>query len=119
LQNIIFILVIAALVQMLELFLKKFIPALHKGMGVYLPLITTNCAVLGVTINNIIDGYNFLESMVSSLGVGIGFLQVIWVRQLSEDGYGNTPQLVLVGAMMLCGALFLIIELLLERKLRK
>jgi hypothetical protein len=46
-------------------------------------------------------------------------LQVIWVRQLSEDGYGNTPQLVLVGAMMLCGALFLIIELLLERKLRK
>ena len=74
LQNIIFILVIAALVQMLELFLKKFIPSLHKGMGVYLPLITTNCAVLGVTINNIIDGYNFLESMVSSLGVGIGFL---------------------------------------------
>ena len=53
------------------------------------------------------------------IGVGIGFLQVIWVRQLSEDGYGNTPQLVLVGAMMLCGALFLIIELLLERKLRK
>ena len=53
------------------------------------------------------------------IGVGIGFLQVIWVRQLSEDGFGNTPQLVLVGAMMLCGALFLIIELLLERKLRK
>ena len=74
LQNIVFILVIASLVQMLELLLKKFSPALYKGLGVYLPLITTNCAVLGVTINNIIDGYNFLESMVSSLGCGLGFL---------------------------------------------
>ena len=55
LQNIVFILVIAALVQMTELLLKKFSPALHKGLGVYLPLITTNCAVLGVTINNIND----------------------------------------------------------------
>ena len=74
LQTIIFILVIAALVQMLELFLKKVSPALHKGLGVYLPLITTNCAVLGVAINNITDGYNFIESMVSSLGCGLGFL---------------------------------------------
>ena len=74
LQNIAFILVIAALVQILEMVLKKFSPALYKGLGVYLPLITTNCAVLGVTINNIIDGYNFLESMVSSLGCGLGFL---------------------------------------------
>ena len=74
LQNIVFILIIAALVQMLEMLLKKFIPSLHKGLGVYLPLITTNCAVLGVTINNIIDGYNFIESMVSSLGCGLGFL---------------------------------------------
>ncbi len=73
-QTIAFILVIAALVQMLEMLLKKFSPALHKGLGVYLPLITTNCAVLGVTINNITDGYTFLESMVSSLGVGLGFL---------------------------------------------
>lgn len=73
-QTIVFILVIAALVQMLENLLKKFSPSLHKGLGVYLPLITTNCAVLGVAINNITDGYNFLESMVSSLGVGIGFL---------------------------------------------
>ena len=73
-QNIVFILVIASLVQMVELLLKKFIPALHKGLGVYLPLITTNCAVLGVAINNITDGYNFIESMVSSLGVGLGFL---------------------------------------------
>lgn len=74
LQNIVFILIIATLVQMLELVLRKFSPALYKGLGVYLPLITTNCAVLGVTINNIIDGYSFIESMVSSLGCGLGFL---------------------------------------------
>ena len=74
LQTIIFILVIAALVQMLELFLKKVSPSLHKGLGVYLPLITTNCAVLGVAINNVTDGYNFIEAMVSSLGCGLGFL---------------------------------------------
>ena len=74
LQTIIFILVIAALVQMLELLLKRFSPALHSSLGVYLPLITTNCAVLGVAINNITDGYNFLESLVSSLGCGLGFL---------------------------------------------
>ena len=73
-QNIVFILVIAALVQFTEIVLKKFIPSLHKSLGVYLPLITTNCAVLGVTINNILDGYNFVESMVSSLGCGLGFL---------------------------------------------
>ena len=74
LQTIVFILVIASLVQILEIFLKKFSPALHRGLGVYLPLITTNCAVLGVAINNITDGYNFIESMVSSLGCGLGFL---------------------------------------------
>ena len=73
-QTIVFILVIAALVQFVEIFLKKFIPALHKSLGVYLPLITTNCAVLGVTINNMTDGYNFLESIVSSLGCGLGFM---------------------------------------------
>lgn len=74
LQTIVFILVIAALVQFVEIVLKKFIPMLHKSLGVYLPLITTNCAVLGVTINNVTDKYNFIESMVSSLGVGLGFL---------------------------------------------
>ena len=73
LQTIVFILVIAALVQFVEIILKRFIPALHASLGVYLPLITTNCAVLGVAINNITDGYNFLEAMVSSLGVGLGF----------------------------------------------
>ena len=77
LQTIVFILVIAALVQMVELLLKKFSPSLHKGLGVYLPLITTNCAVLGVAINNFTEvqgGYSFVESMVNSLGVGLGFL---------------------------------------------
>lgn len=79
LQTIVFILVIAALVQFVEIFLKKFIPALHKSLGVYLPLITTNCAVLGVTINNITDEYTFVESMVSSLGCGLGFLLAMWI----------------------------------------
>ena len=74
LQTIVFILVIAALVQFVEIILKKFIPALHQSLGVYLPLITTNCAVLGVAINNITAGYDFLESMIASLGVGLGFL---------------------------------------------
>ena len=63
LQTIVFILVIAALVQLVEIILKKYIPALYSALGIYLPLITTNCAVLGVTINNITDGYNFIESI--------------------------------------------------------
>ena len=74
LQTIVFILVIATLVQFVEIILKRFIPSLFNALGVYLPLITTNCAVLGVTLNNITDGYNFLESMICSLGVGLGFL---------------------------------------------
>ena len=92
-QNIVFILVIAALVQMLELLLKKFSPSLHKGLGVYLPLITTNCAVLGVTIQNIIDEYTFLESMVSALGVGLGFLlaMVLFSGVRSRIDESNIP----------------------------
>ena len=74
LQIIVFILVIASLVQFVEIILKRFIPSLHRSLGIYLPLITTNCAVLGVTLNNITAKYNFLESMVSTLGVGLGFL---------------------------------------------
>ena len=74
LQTIVFILVIAALVQFVEIVLKKFIPSLHKSLGVYLPLITTNCAVLGVVLNNVSENYNFTESIVASLGVGLGFL---------------------------------------------
>lgn len=74
LQTIVFILIIAALVQLVEIVLKKYVPALHKSLGVYLPLITTNCAVLGVTILNIDSGYNFVESIINSLGAGLGFL---------------------------------------------
>ena len=74
LQTVVFILVIATLVQFTETALKKYVPSLHKSLGIYLPLITTNCAVLGVTINNITDGYDFITSMVSSLGCGLGFL---------------------------------------------
>ena len=73
-QTIVFILVIAALVQFVEIVMKKMLPSLHKSLGVYLPLITTNCAVLGVALNNIKADYSFIESMVNSLGVGLGFL---------------------------------------------
>ena len=73
LQTIVFILVIAALVQLVEITLKRYIPSLHRSLGVYLPLITTNCAVLGVTILNIDEGYTFIEAMVNSLGSGLGF----------------------------------------------
>jgi len=72
-QTVVFILVIAALVQLVEIVLKRYIPALHASLGVYLPLITTNCAVLGVTVNNISDGLNFADSMLTSLGCGLGF----------------------------------------------
>ena len=76
LQTIVFILVIAALVQFVEIILKKFIPALYKSLGVYLPLITTNCAVLGIAIDNLSYDYvtNFGTALLSSLGVGLGFL---------------------------------------------
>lgn len=74
LQTIVFILVIAALVQFVEMFLKKSMPALYESLGVYLPLITTNCAVLGVTVLNIDEGYNFIESIVNTVGAGFGFM---------------------------------------------
>ena len=74
LQTIVFILIIAILVQLLENILKKYIPTLYAALGVYLPLITTNCAILGVTILNIDNGYSFAESIVCAAGSGIGFL---------------------------------------------
>ncbi len=74
LQTIVFILVIAALVQLVEIVLKKYMPPLYNSLGIYLPLITTNCAVLGVVLLNIDNGYGFAQSMVNSLGAGIGFL---------------------------------------------
>ncbi len=74
LQTIVFILVIAALVQLVEIILKKYIPALYSALGIYLPLITTNCAVLGVVILNVDEGYNFAQSMFNSIGAGLGFM---------------------------------------------
>jgi len=74
LNTIVFILVIAALVQLVEIVLKKYVPALHRSLGVYLPLITTNCAVLGVTLLNIEEGYNLAHSLINSVGAGVGFL---------------------------------------------
>ncbi len=108
-QTIIFILVIAALVQMLELLLKKFSPALHKGLGVYLPLITTNCAVLGVAINNITDGFGFLESLVSSLGCGLGFLlaMVLFAGMRSRIDENEVPKFFRGLAVTLIAASFI------------
>ena len=74
LQTIVFILIIAALVQLVEIVLKRFIPPLYQALGIYLPLITTNCAVLGVTLLNIDSGYGFGQSLVNALGAGLGFM---------------------------------------------
>ena len=74
LQTIVFILIIAALVQFVEIFLKKYVPSLYSALGIYLPLITTNCAVLGVTVLNIDEGYNLIESIVNTVGAGFGFM---------------------------------------------
>ena len=74
LQTIVFILVIAALVQLVEIILKKYIPALYNALGIYLPLITTNCAGLGVVILNVDNSYNFAQSMFNSVGAGLGFM---------------------------------------------
>lgn len=78
-QTTVFILVIAALVQLIEVFMKKYLPALHKSLGVYLPLITTNCAVLGVCVMNIDEGYTFAEALVNSFGSGVGFLLAMFL----------------------------------------
>jgi len=74
LQILVFILVIASLVQLVEFFLKKNVPGLYASMGIYLPLITTNCAILAVTFDNISKGYNLLEAVVYAVGVALGFM---------------------------------------------
>ncbi|MBQ3268299.1 MAG: electron transport complex subunit RsxA [Clostridia bacterium] len=76
-KTIVFILVIAALVQIVEMFLKKKSPGVYKALGIYLPLITTNCAVLGVALTNVQDGFNFIQSVVSGFGTAVGFTLAI------------------------------------------
>lgn len=89
-QTIVFILVIAALVQLVEMLLKKTSPALYSALGVYLPLITTNCAVLGVAITNIQNGSSFAESMMNSLGTSVGFLiSIVIMAGIRERIEGN------------------------------
>lgn len=94
LQTIAFILVIATLVQLLEMTLKRFIPALHASLGVFLPLITTNCAVLGVAILTVDEGYTYPQALVAGLGAGLGFLLAMFifsgVRRRVEEA--NPPE---------------------------
>ena len=94
LQTIAFILIIASLVQFVEMAIKKTSPSLYKALGVFLPLITTNCAVLGVAIINIQEGYNFIETVVNGFGVAVGFslalLLLAGIRERLE--YANTPK---------------------------
>ncbi|MFV0399063.1 MAG: electron transport complex protein RnfA [Oscillospiraceae bacterium] len=89
LNNVSFILVIAALVQLIEVVLKRKLPPLYHSLGIYLPLITTNCAVLGVTILNLDENYNFWQSLLNSFGAGLGFLLALvvfsGVRMRMED----------------------------------
>ncbi|MFV0362165.1 MAG: electron transport complex protein RnfA [Suipraeoptans sp.] len=114
LQTIVFILLIAALVQFVEMFLKKSVPALYKSLGVFLPLITTNCAVLGVAITNVQKEYTILESVINGIGTSVGFLLAIVVmagiREKTEyndvaPSLKGTP-IVLVSAALMAIAFF-------------
>lgn len=109
LQTIVFILVIAALVQLVEIILKKYIPALHKGLGIYLPLITTNCAVLGVCILNINEDFTFVQSICNSFGAGVGFMLAlvifVGVRRRIESNdfpisFKGVPSILLAAAIV-------------------
>lgn len=94
LNTIVFILVIAALVQFVEMLLKKTSPALYQALGVYLPLITTNCAVLGIALTNVQNSYNFIESVVSGFGTSVGFtIAIIIMAGIRErNEYNDVPE---------------------------
>lgn len=95
LETIAFVLVIAALVQLVEMALRKLVPALYNALGIYLPLITTNCAVLGVCLNNIQNGYNFLTSFLNSICTAVGFMLAIWIFSLLRtriEETGDVPK---------------------------
>lgn len=114
LQTIVFILVIAALVQFVEMFLRKKVPSLYKSLGVYLPLITTNCAVLGVALKNVTNEYNILESVVNGFGTAVGFaIAIIIMAGIREKiEYNDIPKpfrgsaLVLITAGLMAMAFF-------------
>jgi len=108
-RTIVFILVIAALVQMVEIFLKKISPALYKALGIYLPLITTNCAVLGVAIININEGHNFIQMLVYSTFISLGFLFVMYIFSMVRErldfapvpkSFKGTPVALIVAAIL-------------------
>jgi len=90
-NNVIFILIIASLVQFTELLIKKYFPALYKDFGVYLPLITTNCVVLGVALNNIYLEYSFLEMVVYSLSISLGYLMVMFIFSAIREQLEKAP----------------------------
>ncbi len=94
LQTIVFILVIAALVQFVEMFLKKFIPALYQSLGVYLPLITTNCAVLGVALTNVQKNYGILTGVVNGFATAVGFtISIVILAGIREKlTYNDIPE---------------------------
>ncbi|MGN8630543.1 electron transport complex subunit RsxA [Blautia sp. HCP3S3_G3] len=94
LQTIVFILIIAALVQFVEMFLKKCIPSLYQALGVYLPLITTNCAVLGVALNNVQDNYSILEGTVNGFATAVGFtIAIVLMAGIREKiEYNDIPK---------------------------
>ena len=109
LQTIVFILVIAALVQLVEMFLKKSSPSLYNSLGVYLPLITTNCAVLGVALKNVQSGYSILESTVCGFGTAVGFTIAIvilaGIRERTEhndipESFKGTPIVLITAGLM-------------------
>ncbi len=108
-NTIVFILVIAALVQLVEMFLKKNSPGLYKSLGVFLPLITTNCAVLGVTLVNVQKSYGILESIVNGVGTAVGFaLAIVILASLREkmeyndvpEAFKGTPMVLLTAGLM-------------------
>ena len=111
-QTIVFILVIAALVQFVEMFLKKSVPSLYEALGIYLPLITTNCAVLGVVLLNVQNNYNFIESVVYGVTGGLGFLLAIFLfasvrerlefAEIPKSFEGFPIALVTAGLIALC-----------------
>ena len=109
LQTIVFILVIACLVQFVEMFLKKSMPSLYQALGVYLPLITTNCAVLGVALTNVQKSYNILESVINGIGISVGLLVAIvilaGIREKMEyheisESFQGTPIVLITSALM-------------------